>query len=55
MSIKIFVFFSPVLEFGDVLTPGTRVQVDLAGVAIVNEDFILNTSFTNSSQINMIS
>ena len=36
------------------MTPGTRVQVDLAGVAIVNEDFILNTSF-NSSQINMIS
>jgi len=41
---------SPVLEFGDVLTPGTRVHVDLAGVAIVNEDFMLNSSF-NSSQL----
>ena len=40
--------FSPVLEFGDVITPGTRVHVDLAGVAIVNEDFIVNRSFMHS-------
>ena len=44
--------FSPVLEFGDVITPSTRVHVDLAGVAIVNEDFIVNTSFMHTSQLN---
>merc|ERR1712130_1002496 len=38
---------SPVLEFGDVLTPGTRVHVDLGGVAIINEDFLLNASFNS--------
>ena len=45
---------SPVLEFGDVLTPGTRVHVDLGGVAIINEDFLLNASFNSSQQSNKL-
>ena len=40
--------FSPVLEVGDILAPGTRVHVDTAGIVIVSEEFILNASFNSS-------